>query len=311
MFRSPGKDLISLCHQAKDEVLLVAPFIKVDSLSKIFASIPPDVEKITVITRWIPKEIATGVSDLEVFDLIAKRKNARLHLHPCLHAKYYRADNKSLVGSANLTATALGWCPVPNIELLVEVDPETRIIQDMERHLSTYSIVATEALHTAMQIEVDALKLKMKDSPAEQNNADVGLSSVWLPTCNKPEYLYKIYSGQNTSTLLSSVVKAGELDINALNLLPGMSEESFEKYISAIFESTPVTLEIQELTKDSGATDDAAEAIMLKYCNQMTSPIYDSGLYWSIFKKWMMYFFPNRYRIRAAAEVLEMANEIR
>lgn len=310
MFRSPGKDLISLCHQAKDEVLLVAPFIKVDTLSKIFASIPPGVEKITVITRWISKEIATGVSDLEVFDFIAKKKNACLYLHPCLHAKYYRADNKCLVGSANLTATALAWCSVPNIELLVEVDSEAKILQDLEQHLSIYSIEATQGLRDAMQTEVNALKLKMKDFSTKENDTQHSLSSVWLPTCNKPEYLYKIYSGENTSSFLSSVVKAGEFDISALNLMPGMTEESFEKHISAIFESTPVTLEIQELTKGAGATDEAAEAIIKKYCEQMASPVYDSAIYWEVFKKWMMYFFSNRYRIRATAEVLEIAKEI-
>jgi len=310
LFRSPGKDLTTLCQQAKGEVLLVAPFIKVDSLRKIFAAIPSETEKIIVITRWIPKEIASGVSDLEVFDLINERVNAKLLLHPCLHAKYYRVDNRCLVGSANITATALGWCPIPNIELLVEVKPEVTIIQDMERHLLTYSIAATESVRAAMQIEVDALKLQMKERPSEHDEAELSLNPTWLPTCNKPEYLYKIYSGQDTSNLLSSVVKAGEFDINALSLLPGMSDESFQKYISAIFENTPVALEIQEITKGSGATDEAAEAIIKKYCEQMTSPIYDPELYWAILKKWMMYFFPKRYRIRAAAEVLEIAKEI-
>lgn len=310
MFRSIGNDLTTLCQQAKGEVLLIAPFIKVDSLRKLFASISPEVKKIIVITRWIPKEIASGVSDLEVFDLITLKTNATLLLHPCLHAKYYRADNKCLVGSANITATALGWCSIPNIELLVEVNPEAKIFQDMELHLSTYSITATESIRSAMQIEVDALKLKMKDLLIEDEPSEIKLNSIWLPACNKPEYLYKIYSGQDTSNLLSSVVKAGELDIKALSLLPGMSEESFQQYISAIFESTPVALEIQEITKGSGATDEDAEAIIKKYCGQVTFPGYDSKLYWAIFKKWMIYFFPKRYRIRAAAEVLEMAKEI-
>lgn len=302
--------MTTLCQQAKGEILLVAPFIKVDSLRKIFASIPPEVEKIIVITRWIPKEIASGVSDLEIFDLITKRPNATLLLHPCLHAKYYRADTRCLVGSANITATALGWCPIANIELLVEVSPEVTIIQDMERHLLTYSITATESIRAAMQIEVDDLKLKMKDRTIEKDESELGLAPIWLPTCNKPEYLYKIYSRHDTASLLSSVVKAGELDISALSLLPGMSEDSFQKYISAIFESTPVALEILEITKGSGASDEAAEAIIKKYCDQMAFPIYDSELYWAIFKKWILYFFPKRYRIRAAAEVLEIAKEI-
>lgn len=310
MSQSPGEVLLALCEHAKKEVLLVAPFIKTESLKKILASIPAENKYLTVVTRWIPSEIALGVSDLEVFDILSTRANTKLLLHPSLHAKLYRVDNRCLLGSANITAKALGWCSTPNIEILIEVNPEDAAVKELELILLTQAITATESIRIATQIEVDAFKLKTIDELNEENNSASPLSNVWLPTCNKPEYLYKIYSGQDNSNLLDSVVNAGKHDIATLNLLSGMKEEEFKKYIAAVFENTPVLQEIHTLSKSSGITTEAAEIVIEKYCTHLATPLYDAALYWHIFKIWLIFFFPQRYRIRAAAEILEIAKEI-
>lgn len=103
-----GTELSNLCAEANKEVLLAAPFIKVSVLEKLMNKISPDVS-LRCITRWFPEEIVAGVSDLEVWSLIQQRSNSSLWLRPDLHAKYYRADQRCLVGSANLTGKALGW----------------------------------------------------------------------------------------------------------------------------------------------------------------------------------------------------------
>jgi hypothetical protein len=103
-----GTELSNLCAEANKEVLLVAPFIKVSVLEKLMNKIiSPDVS-LRCVTRWFPEEIVAGVSDLEVWSLIHQRSNSSLWLRPDLHAKYYRADQQCLVGSANLTGKALG-----------------------------------------------------------------------------------------------------------------------------------------------------------------------------------------------------------
>ncbi len=108
-----GTELFELCAEANQEVLLVAPFIKASVLERLLDRIYPDVS-LKCITHWFPEEIVAGVSDLEVWNLIQNRPNSSLWLRPDLHAKYYRADNCCLIGSANLTNKALGWSDCPN-----------------------------------------------------------------------------------------------------------------------------------------------------------------------------------------------------
>lgn len=305
-----GEILTTLCKHAKKEVFLAAPFIKTNSLKRILVSIPVEIDTITIVTRWIPSEIASGVSDLEVFDLLKSRPNTKLLLHPCLHAKYYRVDNRCLIGSANITAKALGWCATPNIELLVEANPDDSLIKELEIKLKSQGVIATELVRDAIQKEVDALREKMAEVSIEVNQEDQNISRMWLPVCNKPEYLFKIYSRQDTSSLLNSIVNAGKHDLDVLNLLPGMTEVDFKKYVAAIFEQTPAAQEIYTRLKDSGITSEAAETVIAKYREEISDPPYDTDTYWQIFKIWLIYFFPDLYRVRASAEVLELAKEI-
>ena len=55
------------------------------------------------MTRWLPREIAAGVSDPEILDVLEERGNFTLTLVDNLHAKIYVADENCLVGSSNVT----------------------------------------------------------------------------------------------------------------------------------------------------------------------------------------------------------------
>ena len=63
-----GTELSKLCAEARNEVLLVAPFIKVTVLEKLLNEIPSNIS-IRCITLWFPEEVVAGVSDLEVWNL--------------------------------------------------------------------------------------------------------------------------------------------------------------------------------------------------------------------------------------------------
>jgi hypothetical protein len=115
---SIGESLTNLCQRAQKELVLVAPFVKADVLDRLLHHINIEVS-LTCVTRWHLDEIISGVSDIEVWDLIRERASASLLLRSDLHAKYYRADDECLIGSANLTMAALGWSSRQNLELLV------------------------------------------------------------------------------------------------------------------------------------------------------------------------------------------------
>jgi hypothetical protein len=306
---SHGETLLALCRQAHDEMFFAAPFIKEPILRKILAVVPEST-KVTIVTRWKPEEVLRGVSDLEVLDLVASRPNTFLLLHPCLHAKYYRGDGRCLIGSANLTATALGWSKVPNIEILLEVPTDQKDLRLLEETLLTRSIPATPSIKQAIANAVEELKLKSPAEPFGSNIVEENGSSIWLPTCTSPDYLFKAYSGGDTSSLLNSVVEAANNDLISMGVMPGLDEAQFQKYVAAILEQIEVVEEIVTLSRASGITSHQAAAIVAKTMQTIVNPLYDANTYWLALKNWLLYFFPERFRVRAAVEVFEQAREI-
>lgn len=113
-------DLFSLLEseicQAKKEIFLAAPYIKIGLLDKL--TFPTDIaHKTTVVCRWNLNDILSGSTDVEIFPWL-RDKGIKVLLHQNLHAKYYRCDSRILMGSANLTLNGLISNDSGNLELL-------------------------------------------------------------------------------------------------------------------------------------------------------------------------------------------------
>lgn len=308
MLQSPGEKLIDLCRNATKEVFFAAPFIKYGALKKLLESIPSNLERVTIVTRWSAEEIVVGASDLEVFDLVGKFQNTTLLLHPCLHAKLYRSGENCLVGSANITSKALGWTWLPNIEILVNTDASYDAIKSVENLLLYESIVATEAVYLAMRLEVEQLKSTKSEQDFKTNQGDENYT--WLPICSNPNYLYQIYSNYKVSSLLDSVVQAGQIDLQVLQLPKGMTEPEFNRFVATILSQLPITHEINFESQAASLTTDRAVGIVNKYSQMLESINYADDIYWQILKNWLVHFFPDKYRIRSSVEVFEQARVI-
>ena len=115
MYNPPGDELIRLCAGAR-HLVLAAPYVKADALAKLLSEVSPDASLIC-ITRWNLQDIVLGASDIECRSIVTSLGGS-FRLHPSLHAKYYRIDDVVLVGSANLTSSAMGWSRQPNLEIL-------------------------------------------------------------------------------------------------------------------------------------------------------------------------------------------------
>ena len=113
----PWSILLDRCGNAA-EAIIVAPFIKVDALTLVLRQLHGEAS-LTCITRWTPLDIQAGASDLACRKLVSDRGGS-FRLHNRLHAKYYRFDNRVLIGSANLTASGLSYAHVGNLEVLCE-----------------------------------------------------------------------------------------------------------------------------------------------------------------------------------------------
>src|SRR5262249_9020279 len=107
-----------LCVQAKGRklVLAIAPFLQRAAMEKLLKAVPWSDSPI-VLTRWRAADIASGVSDIEVYPLL-KPRGFRFMVNDSIHLKLFVFnDGSGFVTSANITATGLGLHSSPNIEV--------------------------------------------------------------------------------------------------------------------------------------------------------------------------------------------------
>lgn len=296
-----GQELLDLLGGAKGEVLLVAPFMKLEAATRVLGAIPTSVTNICFITRWKPEEVAAGVSDLEVFDLAQGRQNARLLLHPCLHAKLYRVDDRCLVGSANVTSKALGWTVPPNIELLVEYHAAAPAIRELEEQLLKDAIPATAEIKNAVAAAAASITRIVPGLPEPIEH--------WLPSCPAPERLYNVYANFETFRLADSSAEAGRLDLRVLDIPSGLSEGAFHQFVVATFSQMPLVGRIK--ARMVGAiSDDAGSNILVEELDPIQLPFGDAEIAWEIFKRWLMVFGGGEFRVRAAGEEIVRSKQV-
>ncbi len=298
----PGVDLTELVSGAEHEIVLAAPFIKAPALASVLehaGAVP-----VTCITRWEPEEVAAGVSDLEVFDVLGGRADTALLLWPRLHAKYFRADGRCLIGSANVTGRALGWTSPANIELLIEAPATHPRLVAFEQRARAEARLATADLRALVDQAAAAIRrervwtvpvseLDGDDVPADGDRRAASFSAhhSWLPSLRQPTELHLAYSGR-LDDLTAAAREAALRDLGALNPPAGLALGAFTPVIAASLLQMPVIARIDELTAESqrfGAVRDliAAETGLSSH---------EAGVAWQTTMRWLLHFLPGRYR---------------
>src|SRR5579863_8377363 len=188
--RSIAAELEALCSSAHNELLLTAPFIKCSALARLISVTRPSVY-VQVVTRWLPQDIKSGVSDIEIWDIVKGRPKTRLQLRQDLHAKYYRADDRCLVGSANLTLTAFGLSSAPNLELLIKAAQNSAGLSGFEEQLLAGAVDVDEDLVNLTRIAVSRLPGLSETENAEPlGPAEPIPLATWVPALRQPEDLF-------------------------------------------------------------------------------------------------------------------------
>lgn len=307
----PLSAIIELMRSATDDVLIVAPYIKAHALQRLISVIPDTVTRLICVTRWLPEDIASGACDLEIFDLVADRLGGVLRIHPHLHAKYYRTSSLAMIGSANITARALGWSSPPNIELLVQLPVDLPGLVQWEERLLGSTLPATVELRD--QIAEQAARLKVEGAVAiipevETQSPEPDASGLWFPECPVPDRLWEVYRSAGVDTMVSSAREGAEHDLIALAPPKGLSKDLFEAYITGILKQIPIIEDIDRLST-AGLSDNQAKAFLTEKLG--TDIAYNHEEVWRILKHWMIHFFPANYRLETAQEVLIKGKEIR
>lgn len=303
-----GNQLLKLVSSAEERVVLVAPFIKAESLRLILDAIPNPGPQIDCVTRWQPEDIVDGVCDLEIFELVAERANARLWKHPNLHAKFFRSDESCLIGSANLTGRALGWRLPTNLELLVDLDVSLPGLQAWEASLLSNCIPVTVELRDQVAKDAEELAGRRPRLLSMEVEHDDDPSFRWMPLCPSPERLFKVYSGELDDTkMVRSAFEFAKRDLRSLGPPKGYSEENFLKHVAHRLRKLEVIQKVVDAS-NAGLSDVQATDLISDYIDP--SSTIDADDAWKVLKRWMVHFFPDDYRIEVQQEILVKSRRI-
>ena len=297
-----GERLKALMSGAQQTVLLCSPFIKMGVLCTIFSVINQNVA-VRVVTRWRAAEVAAGISDLGVFELVNDRPRTELMLLDDLHAKLFLADDKGLAGSANLTAAALGWSEKSNIELLLPVDRTTPDVARLLRCLDD-ARPATYVIRSEIEAEAAALSLARLDEGQDMSDeAQSASSRAWLPICATPEKLREIYEDPCTTTVVEGTREDGLADLRSLCIPSHLSPLRFTEVMRENLLLMPAIHRIVDRIPQ-GLTDVAGVALISEIRPDLT----ESGatLQWRIVRDWISEFFGDEFEVAPESFVIRL-----
>ena len=237
------------CVADAETVTIVSPFVKLGALSRILDAVADTCAPV-LFTRWRPAEVAQGISDLGVLDLIRDHQG-EVFLNNRLHAKAYLTKTSALVGSANTSHTGLGWAPDSSIELLVDVDRADPSLGALLSTLRATSVRANDAIRDQVADIAGRYELP-EPMPMDDIGGDVesltGPSAVGLPAFPVPNAVWPALQGHRNDAITSAVVR----DLQVLGVpLALRSEEELHSLVALAMLQGPCAVAIETL-KQSG-----------------------------------------------------------
>ena len=230
MYSNPGNVLCSFCTGAR-HLVIAAPYIKTDALTRILADVSPETYLICV-TRWNPHDLAVGASDTECRTIVTERGGS-FRLHPALHAKYYRSDDAVLIGSANVTLAAMGWSSHSNLEILCRPASDfdayafEKNLLDDAREISNHEFERWESITRIATANQPTITVHQP------------LLDRWRPATRDPRHLELAYQGRIDDIASVDEQLAAQRDIQALVIPPGLSNEQVRIWASTCLLAAP------------------------------------------------------------------------
>lgn len=294
LWRRLGEALDSYFKLARKSVTIVAPYVKKSALERILLNVNTAIE-VQVITRWEVDEIAAGVSDTSIIDIVKQREKFRVFLLEKLHAKLYLIDDRvACLGSANVTNAALGWSELANFEVMAIIEPAPVSLSVLAHRLLCNAVEATDDLRKTFQ---DAADLRKGCLPPPISLKvplpDPQRVSIQFPSMRSPEKLFSAYSGiYNVSS--KEEREAALNDLAALDLPDGLDESSFKSEVGKRLLQVPEVAEFDVFVltprRFGALTDWAKEKVSNVKRDHKASQRFVQCLI-----RWLRYFLPGRY----------------
>ena len=276
-----GYRIRGLFENARNRVAIISPFIKVNAVQSLVDVIPSHAY-LRCVTRWLPREIAAGVSDPEILEILEERGNFSLSLVDRLHAKLYIAGDRCLAGSANVTLAGLGeGSDGNNIEVLVETT-----ITDPGIAATLAEISRAERPATRMMARTAR---RLADSVSASMTPEVTVEAPWFPTSRQPENAYRFYA-QPPSGYAGAADRILLADLANSNIPPGLGESAFQVAVRSLLASMPIAETFLKASEDTTLTRSEVGA----YLEKIAGDEFSTNDLWLAFVNWMAYFFSEK-----------------
>lgn len=309
LWQGLGLKLEALAAGARDQVVLVAPFIKQPTLLRLLEQLPASTP-LTCATRWRIEELACGVSDLEIWRDLADRGNSRLLLIRELHAKYFRFDSDVLIGSCNLTGAALAFKEPSNLELAVSLEADAQTAA-FEAAVAGMAVPATQEIYEAFQQILEAMPhmaapsivsyAQKSDAPSPHSSIPASMNwSQWVPMCRTPEALFDAYSDR-LDDLTRATRDTALADLQQLDPPAGLNRQQFEAFVAGTLLSSPIIAQLANFARTPRRFGEMREFV--RGFDRPGSPTAD----WQTVMRWLLHFAADRFAMRTAtySEIFE------
>lgn len=218
--KNPWSALEGLARNA-DHAVLVAPYIKEEALRRVLSLLAEQVH-LTCVTRWKRADIILGTSDVTCRTLVVD-KGGRFLINQRLHAKYFRFGDSVLIGSANLTAAAMGYGSTFNVEILHEPGFGFDSAEFEKDLLGGARDVTDREFEHWKQLE----RVANPATAATRNQHPNG----WRPITREPAHVWLAYCGDGALVVSEDERHGAALDLKALNLPPGLDRRGFDAIV--------------------------------------------------------------------------------
>lgn len=289
---SLGEEVATLLSGASRQITVVAPFMRSAALDRLLSDVSQDVAA-TIVTRWRLADLVAGASDLAVFDVAGERA-AELYIRQDLHAKFFAADDRCLVGSANVTSAALGWREPANLELLIPVRRTTAEVVAFEAEILRRAVPASRALRDCLAklLEGDRLQ-RVGETEVLQSSVDLDvLAPDWIPSARNPEELYAAYRGGSDISRIGR--QAMQQELKTIGVPPGLSREEFRTWVGASLSGSVLVGSVLRRIDEVG---EMTEADLTQVMGGMGVAAEDREArdVLEVLERWLSWFLPTEY----------------
>ena len=186
--------------------------------------------EVHIVTSWRKDHLISGVSDLELYNLVKQQSNWYLYINDRLHAKVYcRNFSTMLMGSANLTRRGMQDTDKSNHEVMIKTvcDAESKqhmlsILQNSlamtDDHFDTYQTWFASVEQTIQPLDTGSV--------VELTSTNELFLVSQLPASTSPHRLWSVLRGDAQPDESWNELGAAEHDINNL----GMRVRHFSTY---------------------------------------------------------------------------------